>query len=139
MFKTAVTGLDAQTARLNSGPLKPEEMEDTRDAVTVYLEWEARQKAALGVADFREDIADTNPKLIAGLASIAASGAPAPIKVTTIIAYPANPLLSFKSDVYRFVHFQNPRLGYDATEYLVAVSPQVVINDLLAAGIRKAQ
>lgn len=125
-----------QNERFNNRPLRPEEMEDTRDSLTIYLEWEAKQKAALGIGDFREDIPDTNVKLLAGLAAIAASGAPSPVKVTNIIAYPANPLLSFKQDVYRFVHFQNPRLGYDATEYLVAISPDVVITDLKSLGIK---
>ena len=90
----------------------------------------------LGVNSFTEDVASDNAALVDALNQIASSGAPDPIKTTETIALPSG-IGSWKSDVYTFVDFRNPRLQLKSTEYLLALNPDVLIGELRAAGIRK--
>lgn len=126
-----------QTALLNSAPMTEDQKEDTRSAMEMYLEWQDRAKAKLGVSDYREDVKADNVTLFGALERIKASGAPEPIIVRETIPFPPDPKQSFTYDVYVFTHWQNPRLQYRATEYLLALNPNVVVNDLKAAGITR--
>lgn len=137
MFKQEQkTGLDEQTALLNSRPPQGDEIEDTRDPLTKYKEMQARHMAALGVSDWSHDVKPDNATLKAALAKIAATGAPAPV-VDRVLAW--SPMGLIEQDVYIFIHFQNPRLQLRAGETLLATSPDVVIADLAKAGIRAKQ
>jgi len=131
------TGLDSQTARLNSRPPQGDEIEDTRSALEKYQEWEKRIAKQLGVTDLRADVANDNSALASALKAIADSGAPEPIRVKNTVSYAPDPTRSFENEVLVFTHFQNPRLQYAAGEAWLALNPQIVITDLRALGIRK--
>ena len=140
MFKTSETiGLDEQTALQNSKPLTADQQEDTRDPGAKYQEWANGVRAKLGIDSLMADVPNTNAALVAALEKIAASGAPAPVRVKNTVAYPGDPKLSFENEVLVFTHFQNPRLQYSAGEAWLAINPDVVIADLKAAGIRAKQ
>lgn len=126
-----------QTALLNSAPMTEDQKEDTRPAMEMYLEWQERAKAKLGVSDFREDVKADNVVLFGALERIKASGAPEPVIVRETVPYPPDQSKTFSYDVYVFTHWQNPRLQYRATEYMLALNPNVVINDLKTAGITR--
>lgn len=132
-------GIPDPIALLNSRPPQGDEIEDTRSAGEKYADWEKSIAAKLGSSDLRQDVPDTNAALVEALAKIAADGAPAPIRVKNIVAYPANPALSFVNETLVFTHFQNPRLQLSVGEAWLALNPDSVIADLRAAGIRAKQ
>ena len=137
--QSEVLGLDDQTALLNSKPPTGDEKEDTRSANEKYQEWADGIRARLGIDSLTNNVPDNNNVLVAALAKIAATGAPEPVRVKNIVAYPGAPSMSFENEVLVFTHFQNPRLQYAAGEAWLALNPDVVINDLKAAGIRAKQ
>jgi len=140
MFNTEEKiGLDEQTALLNSKAPQGSEVEDTRSAGEKYQEWADGIRARLGIDSLTNNVPDNNNVLVAALAKIAATGAPEPMRVKNTIAYPGAPSMSFENEVLVFTHFQNPRLQYVAGEAWLALNPDVVINDLKAAGIRAKQ
>jgi len=106
-----------QITRLNSGPLKPEEQEDTRSALEQYEEWQKNALARLGIANPNQDVATDNMALIQALAKIKAAGAPTPIKIT-----------EFSKPLY-------PSITLRATEFHLANNPDVVIAELKIAGM----
>lgn len=134
--KPETPGIDDQTARLNARPPQGDEIEDTRSAGEKYAEWGSRTKARLGIQDLRGDVPADNATLVAALAKIATSGAPDPIIVKNIVAYPPDPTKSFENELYVFTHFQNPRLSISAGEAWLALNPDVLIEELRVAGIR---
>lgn len=125
--------IDPQTALLNSRPLQGDEIEDTRDALTKYREMEKRHMAALGISAWAQDVAPDSAALKAALAKIAAAGAPSPV-VDRVVAW--SPMGITEQDVYIFSHFNNPRLQLRCAEVLLASSPDTVINEMAAAGIK---
>lgn len=136
MFKVnpKQSGMDPQTAKLNS---KPEPLDKDGNAWTDDgSEGRARILKELGISRMNENVADDNPKLVAALAKIAASGAPTPVK-TTVKAFSYDGT-EWSFDLYTFTHFQDPKLQHIATESLLATMPDVVIAELQAAGIKAA-
>ena len=119
---------------INSRPPQGDEIEDTRPTLAKYLDWQRRQVARLGVVNWTDDVKPDNAVLKAALAKIAASGAPDPVVVRETAWTPAG---LFEVDLYVFTSPQNPRLQWRSGEHLLAVSPDVVINELKAAGIRR--
>lgn len=131
MFKTQKSNLDEQTARLNS---KPPVLDENGNSWTDDgREGRARILKELGISKMNENIKDDNPKLIASLAKIAASGAPSPVK-TTVKAFSFDGT-GYEFDLYTFTHFQDPKRQHIATESLLATMPEVVIEELRIAGI----
>ena len=137
-----VGGPDSQTARLNSGgdaikQVRDDAANEALSAAEKFQGWAGDVRIRLGLSKGSTDVPDNNAKLVESLALIAAAGAPEPIRVKNIIAYPGDPGLSIVTEQLVFTHFNNPRLQYAADELLVALNPQVVINDLAKAGIRR--
>ena len=123
-----------QITRLNNTPLKPEDQEDTRSAVEKYTEWQQNALARLGIANPSDEVPVDNMALIQALAKIKASGAPTPIKTTEKVNTPA---ASYRFNVYYFPHPLVPAGGLRSTEFNLATSPDVVINELKIMGIIK--
>lgn len=137
-----VGGPDSQTARLNSGgdALKQVAEDAAYEKLTAgekAFAWSEEVKARLGVTKLTGDIPNDIAALQKGVAAIVAAGGPVPIRVRYAVAYPNDPSLSVVLEKLVFTHFNNPNLQYAADELLVAVNPQVVINDLAKAGIRR--
>lgn len=135
-------GPDDQTARLNSGGDAIEAMKTARadedlTAQQKFAKWVEVTKKLLGVAEINADVPNDNATLAAALRRIAESGAPDPIRVRNVVAFPGDPALSMETDQLVFVHFLNPRARYSADERMVATSPDVVIAELAALGIRR--
>jgi len=132
-------GPDAATARLNSGgesieALKVAQADEARDAISKYREQALGQLKRLGVATLYEDIPDSSPLLVAGLAKIAAAGATDPVKETVIVANQGG---SWTFDLYHFPKFLSPGVRYSANEALLAISPDTVIGALRDGGFIK--
>lgn len=138
----AGTGPDAATARLNSGgdamkQVREDAAYEALSPVEKFAAWAGDMRIRLGLSKLGGDVPNDNAKLQEGLRLIAASGAPDPIRMKNIVAFPGDPSLSMVTELLVFTHFNNPRLQYSADELLVAINPQIVINDLANMGIRR--
>ena len=115
-------GLDDQTELLNSRPPVGDQVEDTRESLPKYLEWERRQKLALGLREWQDDVAVSNTTLKASLAKIAAAGAPSPV-VDRVAAW--SPVGVTEQDVYIFFRPENVGLQFRAGEKLLTTISQL--------------
>jgi hypothetical protein len=125
-------GLDSQTARLNNRPLTGDEVEDTRDPVTKYTEWERGTLARIGATTGFSDLPPDSPVLIAALAKIKAAGAPEPVVIRETVANQAG---YWTVDVYSYAKPLYPSITVRCGEQRLAASPDVVIAELKIAGI----
>lgn len=138
--KNETLGPDAATARLNSGGeamnrVREDAAYEALSAAEKFAQWAGDMRIRLGLSKLGGDVPNDNAKLAEGLRLIAESGAPEPIRVKNTVAFPGDPSLSMVTEQLVFTHFNNPRLQYAADELLVAINPNVVINDLAKAGI----
>ena len=113
---------------------------DAQAADRARADFLAQQRAklqALGIAHLFGDVLPDNAQLQSALATIRAAGAPEPTIVTEKLEWPGG---QATVDIYEYRHKAGYSVGDPAallrsTEYLLAVSPYVVIAELQTLGI----
>ena len=126
-----------QIDKLNSGAdaiaaMNAAKADEARSAFDKYEEWQLQSLAKLGIANPTDEVAADNMELIQALARIKAAGAPNPVRLVEKVI---TPVANYRVVTYSFIHKLTPSIRVVATEFNLAVNPDVVIGELKIAGI----
>jgi hypothetical protein len=130
-------------ANVNPDDLKPKEqppsyLDPENDSVGAYLQWQQEQFDLLGIPGFTTEVPANNPQLVVSLQWLRDRGVPEAARVRNKVEWPGKGGYGFETTLLVWdVTAEGERLmePFRAAEYLVAINPKVVFNELIEKGV----